>query len=81
MTFTRDDLLKLLNLIDLTVDDEIDCTEFLHRAASFVEQYEPGRPLPPGHEDVVRHLKICPECLEEFRHLYQALRAERSAHP
>ncbi len=76
MTFTRDDLLRLLQLLDITAVDEIDCTEFLHRAAGFVERYEPGGAHPPGYEDVVQHLKACPECLEEFQALYAALRAE-----
>ena len=77
MSFGRDDLLKLLGLLDVTVEDEIDCAEFLQRAAWFVEHYDPQEPAPEGCEALVQHLRVCPECLEEFRFLYDALRAAR----
>ena len=76
MSANREDLLKLLRLLDITAVEEIDCTEFLHRAAGFVERFDPNGAHLPEHDDVVRHLKLCPECMEEFAALYEALRAE-----
>jgi len=79
MSFTREDLLKLLRFVDLTTADEIDCMELLQRAAGYLERLGPDGPdglAPAGYEDVVRHLQLCPECLEEVEALRCALRAE-----
>ncbi len=73
MSFSRADLQKLLELVAMTEAKEIDCDEFLHRVAGYLERLGPEGTPPPGYEDVVHHLQICPECLEEFRVLYQAL--------
>jgi len=74
MTVRRDDLLRLLGLLDVTEAEEIDCAEFLERVAAFVERMGPDGTPPSGHEDLVQHLKICPECLEECQALLRALR-------
>lgn len=74
MTFTRDELLALLRLVDITEANEIDCGEFLHRVAGYLERLGPDGTPPPGYEDVVQHLRVCPECLEELEELYRALR-------
>ena len=71
---TEQDLLKLLRLLDITEAREIDCTEFMHRAAGFVETMHAGAEIGEEHADVIHHLEICPECLEEYRALYRALR-------
>lgn len=76
MKVSRAELLKLLALVDVTAAEEIDCTEFVHRVAGYLERLGPDGTPPPGYEDVVQHLRVCPECLEEFRALFAALRAE-----
>lgn len=76
MTFQQSDLRRLLTLLDVTAVDEIDCHEFLHRIAGFLERLGPDGTPPAGYEDVVLHLKLCPECLEEFEALYRELRGE-----
>lgn len=76
MRLTRADLLKLLQLIDVTSAEEIDCSEFLHRVAGYLERLGSDGVPPPGYEDVVQHLRVCPECLEEFEALYAALQGE-----
>lgn len=76
MRLTRADLLKLLRLIDVTAAEEIDCSEFMHRVAGYLERLGPTGAPPPGYEDVVQHLRVCPECLEEFEALYEALENE-----
>lgn len=77
MRLDRADLLKLLNLVGITRVEEIDCSEFLHRVAGFLERLGPTGEPPQGYDDVIQHLRVCPECLEEFEALYEELRAER----
>lgn len=76
MRLTHADLLKLLQLIDVTSAEEIDCSEFMHRVAGYLERLGPEGTPPPGYEDVVQHLRVCPECLEEFEALYTTLGSE-----
>jgi len=76
MSFSRDDFRKLLQLLDVTTAREIDCTELLYRVAGYLERLGPDGIPPPGYEDVVQHLRICPECLEEFEAMLRALREE-----
>jgi len=76
MSVSREELRKLLELVDITAADEIDCTEFMHRVAGYLERLGPDGVPPPGCEAVVLHLRICPECLEEFEALYRLLREE-----
>ena len=54
MTFTRDDLLKLLQLVDVTSAEEIDCTEFLHRVAGYLERLGPDGVPPEGYADLAQ---------------------------
>ncbi len=73
MTYSRTDLKKLISLVDVTAEEEIDCDQFLHRVAGYLEGLGPGGVAPPGYEDVVQHLQICPEGLEEVAAAYRAL--------
>lgn len=76
MSMRLDELRRLLHLLDITAVDEIDCTEFMHRVGAYTEQIEAGRVPPPGFEAVTQHLRVCPECVEEFEAMYRALRGE-----
>lgn len=73
MAVSRDELIKLLQLLAVTETDEIDCEEFLVRVAGFLERLGPDGTPPEGYEDVVQHLRVCPECLEEFGALLETL--------
>jgi len=79
MTLGRDDLLSMLELVDITQADEIDCGEFLARVSGYLERLGPDGTPPPGHEEVVQHLRVCPECLQEFEALYAAWRDDSGA--
>lgn len=79
MSFTQDELRKLLELVDITQDDEIDCDELLARVGGYLERLGPDGTPPPGYEDVVQHLRVCPECFEEFEALYRALCEDEDA--
>jgi len=77
MKLGKEELKTLLRLVDVTEAEEIDCDELLARVGSYVEGLgEDGTP-PPGSEDVVQHLRVCPECLEELEALFEAYRDER----
>lgn len=77
MSLDPNELRELLRLLDLTRAEEIDCEQFLHRSAAYVERVLAAGAPPPGFDDVALHLRICPECAEEFDVLYDALRALR----
>ena len=72
MKFSPEELRCLLELLDITDAEEIDCGEFLDRVAGYLERLGPGGTPPPGCESIVHHLRICPECTEEFDALYRA---------
>jgi hypothetical protein len=80
MSLTRDELRKLLELLEATQDDEIDCEELLGRLGGFIERFEPDR-VPPGYEHVIQHLRVCAECFEEFEALYRVLRGKDAGRP
>jgi hypothetical protein len=75
MSITFEDLRKLLALIEATVEEEIDCEELLGRLAGYVERLGPDGSPPPGYDDVVQHLQVCPECCEEVEALLRVVRA------
>lgn len=77
MSLRHDELFRLLELVDVTEVDEIDCSEFLERVGGYLERLGPDGRAPEGYEDVVQHLRVCPECFEELRLLYRALREIR----
>lgn len=68
-------LTALLRRILATEPHEIDCDEFLARAAQFLESLETEREQPPELDAVVQHLDVCPECREEFEALIRATEA------
>ena len=71
MTLTTAQLRELLRQMDLTEAQEIDCEEFLHRVAAYVERLDAHDKTPTGFEDrvLLLHMQLCPECLEEFEAL------------
>ena len=79
MKLSKQEALKLLQLVGMTEQREIDCTEFMHRVAGYLERLGPDGTPPPGYEDVVHHLRLCPECTEEFEALIRALRDDEFA--
>ena len=75
MKMGREELLTLLRLVNITEPEEIDCGEFLSRVGAYLEKLEAsGEAAVPGSENLIHHLRICPECLEEFEALYEAYR-------
>ena len=76
MKISREELAKLLELIELTQEEEINCEEFLSLLPKYLEKLRDQRVLEPEHKAVLHHLKICPECREELDGLIDALNEE-----
>ena len=66
---TRAQLEDLLRAVAVTAPEEIDCDEFLARVGAYLEGLERTGGHPPELEQVSHHLKVCPECREEFEAL------------
>ena len=63
-------LRRLLRLIELTAETEIDCTMCLERVPVYVDRELAGADVAREMADLHRHLAICGDCREE----YEALR-------
>lgn len=75
MTLSKKDIERVLKMITVTRDDEIDCDGFLDKMSVFAETELAGKHLSEALRAVERHLAMCPECQEEYRTLLEALRA------
>ena len=73
MKITRAQLQTLMDLIDITTKQELNCEEFLARLPAYLERLRVEPLTVRGHEPLILHLKICPECLEEFEALVEAM--------
>lgn len=75
MRITKDELRTLLGLLDVTEPEELNCEEFLAEVPGYLEKLRTlDVPRIAGYESFLHHLKICPECLEEFEGLCEAMR-------
>lgn len=72
MSATDPQLENLARLVGATVDDEIDCAELLSRVAVYLRALESRAELDDGLRQVAQHLRVCPECHEEFLALIRA---------
>lgn len=69
---TRPNLLqKLLHMLSLTEERELGCGEVFELMDYYVELEQAGENVQALLPQVAQHLRICPECAEE----YEALRA------
>ncbi len=72
MRSTRERLRELLRILQATQPEELDCEQFLHRAAALLEAVQADEILPDALRPVAQHLSVCPECKEEFDALLRA---------
>jgi hypothetical protein len=72
MQSTRNRLRELLRAVQATEPDELDCDEFLARAAPLLDAIAADRALSRELRPVAQHLRVCPECKEEFEMLLRA---------
>lgn len=73
MSSVNDQLRALLDSIVNTAPEEIDCDVFLDGAAALLEAMSGSDGIPSELETVSQHLKVCPECREEFEALIRAV--------
>jgi len=74
MSLSNDELDRLLRLVGLTKDSEMNCEQCLALVAEFAERQLAGKSIPEGMEAIDHHLSICPECREEYESLQRVLR-------
>lgn len=73
MKITREELQTLLDLIGITAETEINCEEFLAQLPGHLERLRAETSPDSEQTAFLHHLKICPECREEFEGLLDAL--------
>jgi hypothetical protein len=65
---------ELVRMVDLTRTRELNCSECRDAAGELAERRLAGLPLDEALDQVEHHLKLCPECTEEFRALERVLK-------
>ena len=73
MSLSEQELVRLVELIRLTRQQELNCDECLDVVAEFAELNLSGKPIASGLEAVQHHLAVCDECREEYETLRQLL--------
>ena len=63
----------LTELVSDTRERELDCEEFLPHLAAWSERVAAGQSIEEATREVQHHLKVCPECAEEFRVLIEVI--------
>lgn len=63
----------LARVVADTVHDEISCEQLLDRLGAYVEHRGDPKALPPLLKAVEEHLRICPECMQEYQALLAAI--------
>ena len=75
MNIQDEELRALLGLLGMTNAQELNCEEFLSQTPGYLEMLRDRAPKEiQGYQGFLHHLKICPECQEEFDILCVALR-------
>jgi uncharacterized protein with PIN domain len=74
MMIDHEKIKGLLQKLDLTREREIHCEECLKYIAEYAEREIAGKPVSGILEEVEHHLRLCPECGEEYQALLEALR-------
>ncbi|MGF1583186.1 MAG: hypothetical protein ACFCD0_28025 [Gemmataceae bacterium] len=64
----------LISAVELTKEEELDCDGCMTELAQFAEHELEGKPIPEAVVLVQEHLRICPECCEEYGVLLAALK-------
>ena len=56
-----------------TRPEEIDCDQWLDSVGMYLDLIEAGRPIPESLRPVEEHLRLCPDCAEEYAAMREAL--------
>ena len=73
MPLSKQEIDRLLRLVGLTEDVEINCEQYLALVAEFAEQQLTGKSIHEGLKAVEQHLSVCAECRDEYEALRRTL--------
>jgi hypothetical protein len=76
MKLDPDQYEKLARVLLRTRPDEMSCEDWLEHVGAYAEHLLAGRSVPASLAEVEQHMRICPECAEEFRAILASLRDE-----
>jgi hypothetical protein len=74
MSLSKQEIDRLMRMIGLTNEHEIDCECCLARVSEFAERELAGQSIPAALEAVEHHLSLCAECCEEYQALLRAIK-------
>ena len=73
MTLGDEEYRELARALLATCPDEIDCERWLDGVGMYLDLIEAGRPIPASLRPVEEHLRLCPDCAEEYAAMREAL--------
>lgn len=73
MTLGNEEYRELARALLATCPDEIDCERWLDSVGLYLDIIEAGRPIPETLRPVEEHLRLCPDCAEEYALMREAL--------
>lgn len=73
MTLGDEEYRELARALLATRPEEIDCEQWLEGVGSYLDLIEAGRPIPESLRPVEEHLRLCPDCAEEYAAMREAL--------
>ena len=66
MTLGNEEYRELARALLATCPEEIDCERWLEGVGTYLDLIEAGRPIPESLPPVKEHLRLCPDCAEEY---------------
>jgi hypothetical protein len=73
VTLGNEEYRELARALLATCPDEIDCERWLEDVGLYLDLVEAGRPIPESLRPIEEHLRICPDCAEEYAAMREAL--------
>ena len=73
MTLGNEEYRELARALLATRPAEIDCEQWLDGVGLYLDLVEDGRPIPDSLRPVEEHLRLCPDCAEEYAVMREAL--------
>jgi len=76
MNQSEDMMRKLIEMIALTQERELDCGEVFAVLDEYAESIVAGTDTQEQFALVIQHLELCPDCLEEYQALLTVLQTQ-----
>ena len=78
MTISKEQIQSLMQYVEATSEDPLDCDGCFGRIGEFAELHLAGKTVPDAMRCIEAHLRNCPCCKDEFNCLLEALEEMRS---